>query len=239
MSIVPAREPVDTVAPSTPEIAHVIDARARDIGGFAVKRLLPSIARKFVGPFAFFDEMGPVDFLPGSGLAVPPHPHIGLATVTYLFEGEIVHRDSIGSLRAIRPGDVNWMTAGRGVVHSERSSPEMRQRGSRLHGLQLWVALPLAHEEDEPTFAHHASAALPELEVGGVRLRVLAGEAYGATSPRSRRSSTSTRRCPPARCSRCRTITSSARSTSSRAPSDAVRSARSPGACSSSSRARA
>lgn len=164
-------------------IEAVIDARPRDLGGFAVGRVLPSTARRLVGPFAFFDHMGPADFAPGHGVDVRPHPHIGLATVTYLFEGEIVHRDSIGSHQPIRPGDVNWMTAGRGIAHSERTGAEFRRTGSRLHGLQLWVALPSAQEETEPEFHHHPAATLPSLAVAGAHVRVLAGNAYGATSP--------------------------------------------------------
>jgi redox-sensitive bicupin YhaK (pirin superfamily) len=155
----------------------------RDIGGFRVRRLLPSSARRLVGPFIYFDQMGPVTLGPGEGLDVLPHPHIGLATVTYLFEGEIVHRDSLGSHQAIRPGEINWMTAGRGIVHSERTAPELRQGGARLHGLQLWVALPRAREESEPDFRHHAADALPSLVLGGARVRLLAGTAYGATAP--------------------------------------------------------
>jgi len=164
-------------------VASVIDARRRDIGGFAVRRLLPCRERRLVGPFVYFDEMGPVRFKAGRGLDVLPHPHIGLATVTYLHDGELLHRDSLGSSQVIRPGDVNWMTAGRGIVHSERTPPERRATGTSLHGLQLWVALPRTHEETEPTFRHHPGGTLPELEKGGVRLRVLAGSAYGATSP--------------------------------------------------------
>jgi redox-sensitive bicupin YhaK (pirin superfamily) len=136
-----------------------------------------------VGPFTFFDQMGPAALASGQGIDVRPHPHIGLATVTYLFEGELLHRDSLGSNQPIRPGDINWMTSGRGIVHSERTAPEHRQKGSRLHGLQLWVALPLEHEEAEPSFHHHPGATLPERNQGGVRLRVLAGAAYGMTSP--------------------------------------------------------
>lgn len=136
-----------------------------------------------VGPFTFFDQMGPAAFGTGGGIDVAPHPHIGLATVTYLFEGGILHRDSLGSHQAIRPGDINWMTAGRGIVHSERTPEEHRRKGSRLHGLQLWVALPLTHEETEPSFRHHPGATLPELDRDGVRLRVLAGTAFGLTSP--------------------------------------------------------
>jgi redox-sensitive bicupin YhaK (pirin superfamily) len=167
----------------TSTIAAVIDGRPRDIGGFAVRRVLPSAAPHPVGPFVFFDHIGPADFAPGQGLDVRPHPHIGLATVTYLFDGEIVHRDSLGSYQPIRPGDVNWMTAGSGIVHSERTGAEPRRAGSRLHGLQLWVALPLAHEEDAPAFHHHPAATLPLLDLAGARIRLLAGNAYGRTSP--------------------------------------------------------
>jgi redox-sensitive bicupin YhaK (pirin superfamily) len=164
-------------------VASIIDGRARDLGGFAVRRVLPSRARRMVGPFTFLDEMGPAAFGPGQGIDVPPHPHIGLSTVTYLFQGEIVHRDSLGSYQAIRPGDINWMTAGRGIVHSERTAEALRARGSQLHGLQLWVALPSAHEQSAPEFLHYAAATLPEETRGGVLLRTLAGAAYGMTSP--------------------------------------------------------
>jgi redox-sensitive bicupin YhaK (pirin superfamily) len=160
-----------------------IDGRARDIGGFRVRRFLPSRACPSVGPFVFFDHAGPTDLAPGHGLDVPPHPHIGLATVTYLFEGAIVHRDSLGSHQAIRTGDINWMTAGRGIVHSERTGPELRSAGSRLNALQIWVALPLAHEETEPEFHHHPGVTLPSFTVDTARIRVLAGSAYGHTSP--------------------------------------------------------
>jgi len=183
MSVTPAADPICSSPRATSAVAAIIDARSRDVGGLAVRRLLPSKARRLVGPFAFFDHMGPVAFAPGEGVGVPPHPHIGLATVTYLFEGELLHRDSLGSLQPIRPGDVNWMNAGRGIVHSERTPPDLRQQGSRLHALQLWVALPLALEESEPSFVHHPGATLPELDVAGVRLRVLAGTAYGVASP--------------------------------------------------------
>ncbi|MGA7540293.1 MAG: pirin family protein [Steroidobacteraceae bacterium] len=172
-----------SVLPGIAQLATLIDARARDLGGFTVGRVLPTAARKLIGPFIFFDHMGPADFPPGRGIDVRPHPHIGLATVTYLFEGEIVHRDSLGSHQPIRPGDVNWMTAGRGIVHSERTGTEPRRAGSRLNGLQLWVALPLEHEEAEPEFHHHPARALPSLEIAGTRVRVLAGSAFGASSP--------------------------------------------------------
>ena len=136
-----------------------------------------------VGPFIFFDHIGPVALRPGDGLDVRPHPHINLATVTYLFEGEIVHRDSLGCQQPIQPGAINWMTAGRGIVHSERTSAELRRSGSRLHGIQLWVALPTAHEQTEPAFQHVPAQALPLIERQGVRLRLLAGSAYGRSAP--------------------------------------------------------
>ena len=167
----------------TARITTIIDGRARDLGGFFVSRLLPSKAVRSVGPFVFFDHMGPATFVPGTGIDVRPHPHIGLATVTYLFEGEIVHRDNLGFVQPIRPGAINWMTAGRGIAHSERTGRALRETGSRLHGLQLWVALPKTHEETEPAFVHHPAESLPQLAVDGVLLRVLAGRAYGATSP--------------------------------------------------------
>jgi redox-sensitive bicupin YhaK (pirin superfamily) len=183
MSVLPAADPACSGCPSTPAIATIIDARPRDIDGFKVRRLLPSPARRLVGPFVFFDHMGPAGLAPGGGMDVRPHPHIGLATVTYLFEGGIVHRDSLGSHQRIRPGEINWMTAGCGIAHSERTGPELRRTGSRMNGLQLWVALPLAHEEADPEFHHHPADALPVLEREGARIRVLAGSAYGRTSP--------------------------------------------------------
>ncbi|MFA6954899.1 MAG: pirin family protein [Thermoanaerobaculia bacterium] len=183
MSIQQTLDPVCSKSASEPVIATVIDGRPRDLGGFAVRRVLPATARRMVGPFTFFDQMGAAVFGPGEGIDVRPHPHIGLATVTYLFEGEIVHRDSLGSYQPISPGDINWMTAGRGIVHSERTSQDHRQNGSRLLGLQLWVALPLSHEEVAPSFRHHPGGTLPERDHRGVRLRVLAGAAYGMTSP--------------------------------------------------------
>src|SRR5678815_2135290 len=139
-----------------------ITGKAHNLGdGFFVTRLLPQSARRSIGPFVFFDYFGPVDFAPGRGIDVRPHPHIGLATITYLFAGEILHRDSLGSEQPIRPGDINWMVAGRGIAHSERTGAERRRTGSRLHGLQLWVALPRAHEDSEPAFFHHAADTLP------------------------------------------------------------------------------
>jgi hypothetical protein len=161
----------------------VIEPRLRDIGDFAVRRILPYAKRRMVGPFIFLDEFGPVALPAGQGIDVRPHPHIGLATVTYLFAGEILHRDSLGSVQAIRPGAVNWMTAGRGIVHSERSGDEERARDKRLHGMQSWVALPLDHEAAAPSFIHHAEAALPVIEGDGVWLRLIAGRAYGESAP--------------------------------------------------------
>lgn len=181
MSMLPATDPA-CLSPVTPLVATVIDARPRDLGGFKVGRVLPSATRRLVGPFIFFDHMGPADFAPGQGLDVRPHPHIGLATVTYLFDGEIIHRDSLGSHQPIRPGDINWMTAGRGIAHSERTSAELRSAGSKIDGLQLWVALPRAHEETAPAFRHHPSSTLPAFERDGARIRLLAGTAYGETS---------------------------------------------------------
>jgi redox-sensitive bicupin YhaK (pirin superfamily) len=157
----------------------VIQPRLRDLGDFQVRRLLPAFPSKMVGPFIFFDHFGPVSFARGKGADVRPHPHIGLATVTYLFEGAMIHRDSLGSVQRIEPGDVNWMTAGSGIVHSERSPPGERSEGQRLHGLQTWVALPLEHEQGDPSFSHHPKATLPRIELPGVRVQLLAGSALG------------------------------------------------------------
>jgi redox-sensitive bicupin YhaK (pirin superfamily) len=162
----------------------LITPRSRDIGdGFMVRRALPAAERRMVGPFVFFDQMGPVAFHPNQGLTVRPHPHIGLATVTYLFEGVIMHRDSLGTVQAIRPGEVNWMTAGRGIVHSERTPAELRATGSRTSGIQVWVALPREHEETAPAFAHFGAKDLPVLEDAGARTRVIVGELFGEQSP--------------------------------------------------------
>ena len=143
----------------------------------------PSAERRLVGPFIFFDYLGPVTFNPNKGIDVRPHPHIGLATVTYLFEGSLVHRDSLGSIQTIEPGDVNWMTAGRGIVHSERTGPEVRASGHRMHGIQSWIALPKVDEECDPDFHHVSMPALPSKHENGVFLRIIAGLAYGLTSP--------------------------------------------------------
>ena len=162
----------------------LIEPRLHDLGdGFIVRRVLPFRLRRHVGPFVFFDHLGPVELAPGRGMDVRPHPHIGLATVTYLFDGAIAHRDSLGSEQVIRPGDVNWMTAGRGIVHSERTPAPERAAGQRMHGIQTWVALPRASEQVEPAFFHHPAATLPETERDGVRLRVIAGRSFGMESP--------------------------------------------------------
>ncbi|MGJ7508975.1 pirin family protein [Variovorax sp. GT1P44] len=162
----------------------LLEPHDKDLGGgFKVRRLLPAAKRRSVGPFVFFDHFGPATEQPGSEHDVRPHPHIGLSTVTYLFEGAMMHRDSLGSVQEIRPGAVNWMTAGRGIVHSERKPEQLRDAIYVNHGLQLWVALPQVHEEVEPSFAHTAAADIPSLEVQGVQVRVLVGEAFGARSP--------------------------------------------------------
>jgi len=162
----------------------VLDPPVRDLGeGFQVRRALPSAKRRIVGPFVFLDQMGPVAFQTGQALDVRPHPHIGLATVTYLYDGEIMHRDSLGTALPIQPGAVNWMTAGRGIVHSERTPAERRRAGETLFGIQAWVALPKAHEEAEPAFAHVPAAKLPIIEESGVRVRLIAGTLFGARAP--------------------------------------------------------
>lgn len=157
----------------------MISPRPTDLGDFEVRRVLPYAKRRMVGPFIFFDHMGPATFPPGKGIDVRPHPHIGLATVTYLFEGEIMHRDSLGCEQAICPGAVNWMTAGHGIVHSERTGDEERAKLSTVHGIQAWVALPKPHEKTEPAFKHHPTESLPEFDEGGVCMKLLAGEAFG------------------------------------------------------------
>jgi redox-sensitive bicupin YhaK (pirin superfamily) len=164
-------------------IAQVVESRKRDLGGFEVRRILPYGGGRMVGPFIFLDHMGPVSFSAGRGIDVRPHPHVCLATVTYLFEGEIEHRDSLGVVQTIQPGDVNWMTAGRGIVHSERTGATLRAAGHRLHGLQSWVALPRSHEETEPSFHHFSAQELPSRDGNGARLRLIAGEAFGLRSP--------------------------------------------------------
>lgn len=168
----------------TSPILKLIEPRAKDLGGgFRVRRVLPFHAHKTVGPFIFFDHFGPVQYVPGDGFDVRPHPHIGLATVTYLFEGAIRHRDSLGTDIVIRPGAVNWMTAGRGIVHSERTPDEERASGQVMHGLQTWLALPRTHEDAPPAFDHHPADSLPAFEHAGARIRIIAGEAWRRRSP--------------------------------------------------------
>ena len=164
-------------------IELIIQPRDKDLGGFSVRRTLPTAQRKMVGPWIFFDHMGPAQFPAGQGIKVRPHPHINIATVTYLFEGEILHRDSLGSLQAIRPGDINLMVAGSGIVHSERERPELTAVAHRLHGLQLWLALPEKDEEVDAAFHHYPAEAIPSVTVDGVPVRVMMGTAFGVTSP--------------------------------------------------------
>jgi len=167
----------------TEPIKALLKPHIRDIGNLQVRRTLPALAARLVGPFIFFDHMGPAALPAGTGLDVRPHPHIGLATVTYLFDGAILHRDSLGSRQEIVPGDVNWMTAGRGIVHSERTPDAQRASGHTVHGIQTWVALPVEHEDTAPAFAHHAADTLPSLTRDGASVRVIAGTAFGLTSP--------------------------------------------------------
>jgi hypothetical protein len=164
-------------------IRTLIQPRPRDLGGFSVRRVLPAAGTRMVGPFIFFDHMGPADFAPGTGIDVRPHPHIGLATVTYLYDGALLHRDSLGCVQSIEPGAVNWMTAGRGIVHSERTGEPLRASGHRIHGIQSWIALPREAEECEPSFRHHDAASLPDFRLDDARLRVIAGHAFGQRSP--------------------------------------------------------
>lgn len=165
-------------------ITRLIQARTKDLGGgFKVRRILPFHAQKMVGPFIFFDHFGPVDYTPGEGFDVRPHPHIGLATVTFLYDGAIRHKDTVGSDLVIRPGAVNWMTAGKGIVHSERTPDEERAAGQSMHGIQTWVALPQHLQDMEPSFIHHPADTLPEFDLGGANARVLAGTAFGHVSP--------------------------------------------------------
>ena len=160
-----------------------LKAHLRDVGANQVHRLLPAAQRQSVGPFLFFDHFGPIDIAPNANPGIGPHPHIGLATVTYLFEGGFLHRDSIGSMQRIDPGAINWMTAGRGIVHAERTPPDLAARGHRVHGLQLWAGLPQTQERSEPSFAHTPATALPELTEGDARIRLLIGRAWSAESP--------------------------------------------------------
>ncbi|MEM0907304.1 MAG: pirin family protein [Pseudomonadota bacterium] len=177
------QDPTPGDAASADAIETVIIPRAKDLGGFEARRALPSPQRQMVGPFIFFDQMGPAEFVIGEGIDVRPHPHINLATVTYLFDGEIMHRDSLGTEIAIRPGAVNLMTAGKGIVHSERTAPAAKAAGARLFGLQTWVALPKSHEEMDAAFEHFAKDDLPTLSDHGINARLIAGSAWGMTSP--------------------------------------------------------
>lgn len=183
MSQLPADDPILGDARSCEAIEKVIVPRSHDLGGFQVRRALPAIGQRMVGPFIFFDQMGPAEFHLGEGLDVRPHPHIGLSTVTYLFDGEIMHRDSLGTALAIKPGAVNLMTAGRGIVHSERTGMEARATGPKLYGIQAWLALPKTHEEIAPKFKHHGAQDLPRIVEGGKRISLIMGSAYGQTSP--------------------------------------------------------
>ena len=183
MSWSPCPDPTPGDAASVDAVETLIVPRAVDLGEMTVRRALPSVKRQMVGPFIFFDQMGPAEFLTDQGIDVRPHPHINLATVTYLFEGEIVHKDSLGTDLTIRPGAINWMRAGKGIVHSERTSPARRGSGQRLFGLQTWVALPEDQEESDPAFVHHGEGELPRIDADGVTARLIAGSAWGETSP--------------------------------------------------------
>lgn len=184
MSTLPANEPRCADPADVRAIDLVIEGRPRDVGTTTVARILPSPKRRMVGPFIFLDHLGPVALAPGVGFDVRPHPHIGLSTVTYFLAGTNVHRDSLGTVQVNRPGDINLMTAGRGVVHSERAEPAFRAAGGTMHGVQIWLALPDAHEDDPPSFEHHPEATLPAIAPApGVRGRLLIGAAFGARSP--------------------------------------------------------
>jgi redox-sensitive bicupin YhaK (pirin superfamily) len=183
MSFFPRKDPAAGNPAQCAAIAHLIVPRTVDLGDFSVRRALPSAQTRLVGPFIFFDHFGPAEFRSGTGIDVRPHPHIGLATVSYLFEGEIMHRDSLGSAVPIRPGEINWMTAGRGIVHSERTGAERRAAGGPLHGLQMWVALPSAREEMPPEFAHYDAQEFAVVRENGMTAHVVIGSLYGQRSP--------------------------------------------------------
>ncbi len=183
MSWLPSQDPIMGDTQSCDALDLVIVPRARDLGGFEVRRALPHAQRQMVGPFIFFDQFGPVQFIAGQGMDVRPHPHIGLATVTYLFDGRIMHRDSEGNALEITPGAMNLMTAGRGIAHSERTPATARQTGQGMYGIQSWIALPAAQEEIDPSFQHFDSASLPIVETPGVWARIIAGRAFGKQSP--------------------------------------------------------
>ena len=189
MSWIPTQNP-DCPNAGSESIETLIIPRARDIGGFDVRRALPSPQRQMVGPFIFFDQMGPAEFIDEGGIDVRPHPHIGLGTVTFLYEGEFEHRDSLGTHQMIYPGEVNWMTAGKGVTHSERTSDETRARNNKLFGIQTWIALPEDREDMEPEFEHHKEGALPVITDTGSTARLILGSAYGEKSPVTTQSET-------------------------------------------------
>jgi redox-sensitive bicupin YhaK (pirin superfamily) len=179
----PCPDPVIGDRAATSAIETLIVPRAVDLGEMEVRRALPSVKRQMVGPFIFFDQMGPAEFLTDQGIDVRPHPHINLATLTYLFDGEILHRDSLGTEQTIQPGAVNWMRAGRGIVHSERTGAERKRKGQRLFGIQTWMALPADREEEDPAFLHHPADTLPVVDTDGVQARLIAGRAFGLASP--------------------------------------------------------
>lgn len=183
MSWQPCDDPTPGDKNACDAIETVIVPRARDLGGFEVRRALPSAKKQMIGPFIFFDQMGPSEFILGEGIDVRPHPHIGISTVTYLFRGEIMHRDSLGVEQPIQPGAVNWMTAGNGIVHSERTGTDERSRGAKLFGIQSWVALPKSMEETDPAFVHHGADDLPEISDAGSTVRLITGDLYGESSP--------------------------------------------------------
>ncbi len=183
MSLPHIPDPMPGDAAAADAIEMVIVPRARDLGGFEVRRALPSARKQMVGPFIFFDQMGPALMQPGQGIDVRPHPHIGLSTVTWLFDGSIYHRDSLGSSQPISPGELNWMTAGRGIVHSERTAPPELARERKVFGIQSWVALPKQFEETAPAFDHVEAHRLPVVDERGISARIIAGSLYGATSP--------------------------------------------------------
>ena len=183
MSWQPCPNPADAASANSGPVETVIVPRARDIGDFEVRRALPSAKRRMVGPFIFLDQMGPTEFMTGKGMDVRPHPHIGLSTITYLFEGAVTHKDSLGTDIVIRPGEINWMTAGRGIAHSERSPTDQRGGGARLFGIQSWVALPKAAEETAPDFLHYGADALPVIAGDGTSITLVAGSLFGETSP--------------------------------------------------------
>ena len=182
MSVQEFSQPTCAQADSS-AVEQVIDSHEKDLGGFTVRRVLPAAEHRRVGPFIFFDHLGPAHFEAGTGMDVRPHPHIGLSTLTYLFEGQILHRDSLGYVQNIEPGAVNWMTAGKGIVHSERTPDELRATGFEMHGLQIWIALPDGSEEIEPSFHHHSAGSLPTIEQEGIKMNLVAGEAFGQRSP--------------------------------------------------------